>query len=121
MVKFAEQVNLTEHEEAELLAEYLDQLQATEKITLFSHIPNETFTRNWGTRMRNKREGVRKGVPDYIIITDTKCLFLELKRRKGSNITQEQVQWNMHLQGKQTSAYIAKGFDEAVKYITDNL
>lgn len=115
------EITLTEHEEAVLFAEFLDKLQDMGKITLFSHIPHETFTKNWGTKRRNRLEGVKRGVPDYIIITDKKVLFVELKRKKKSNVSEDQKVWNEHLQFKQTAAYIARGFDEAVSFVNDNL
>jgi hypothetical protein len=107
----------TEHEEAVLLTEYLTLFQNKGEVELFSHIPNETFTKNWGTKTKNKQEGVRKGVPDYIIVTKEKVIFIELKRIKGSSTSPEQIEWNVKLQGKTTDAYIARGFEEARKYL----
>lgn len=112
---------LTEHEEAKLFAEFLNVLQTTGRINLYSHIANGAFTRNWGTKTKNKQEGVRKGVPDYIIVTERFVLFVELKRLKGSKIYIEQQQWVDGLQGKTSKAFIAKGFDQAVEFITNNL
>lgn len=107
----------TETQDQIALVKYLELLKAQGKILLFSHVPQETYTKSWGVKMMNKKKGVRKGVPDLIIITDTTVLFLELKRLKGGSISPEQKQWNTHLHNKQTQAHIAKGFDQAKKII----
>lgn len=103
----------TEHDEAVLLTQYLDILAAQGKILLFSHIPHETFTRSWSAKRKNTQEGVRPGVPDYVIITATSVIFLELKRIKGGKLSLEQKRWLNHLPGKQTVTIYAQGFDEA--------
>ena len=53
----------TEYQEACVLADY-----CRIKGYLFSHIPHETFTKSWGTKMKNKRQEENKRVPDYIIV-----------------------------------------------------
>ncbi len=111
----------TEHDEAVALAQYLEILQKQGRIELYSHLPHETFTRNWGTRMRNKREGVKKGVPDYIIVTKEKVLFIELKRIKRSATSQEQDQWLFALNDKRTVSGVSLGFEQARKVIENNL
>ena len=110
-----------EHDEAVPLAEYLDILKKQGRIELFSHIPNETYTKSWNTKRKNKAEGVRAGVPDYIIVTKTKVLFLELKRVKGSTVSSEQREWFDKLGGKETVSAIAKGFDEAKEFVEGEL
>ena len=102
----------TEHDEAIALADYL-----TAKGYLFSHIPQETFTKSWGTKMRNKREGVHKGVPDYIIIIRTKTCFIELKRTKGGVVSPEQQLWIDALNDCGCPSIIARGADEAIDFI----
>ena len=54
------------------------------------HMPQETFTKNWGTKMKNKAEGVRKGVSDYLIYITAErskydkalLLWVELKKQR---------------------------------------
>ena len=111
----------TESQEAETLAQYLLLMQRTGKILLYSHIPNETYTQSWSTKKRNKREGVTKGVPDYIIVTDKKVLFIELKRPKGSVTSFEQKEWIDNLSGKKTQAVVCKGWNTAKEFIEENL
>ena len=54
----------------------------------FTHIPNENvfsfMNRNMAVRLgaKQKRCGVRKGLPDYIILTPRGSLFVEMKEPK---------------------------------------
>lgn len=107
----------TEHEEAVILTEYLNLLQTRGHIVLFSHIPHETFTRSWNTKRKNKAEGVHKGVPDYLIITKTKIVFLELKRSKGGRVSEEQAKWLLALSLRGALVSICNGFSEAKQFI----
>ena len=102
-----------EHDECIALVAYLDILIKQGKIIAYTHIPQETYTKNFGTMMRNKREGVKKGIPDYLIITKSKILFLEMKRAKGGTISPEQKEWLEKLKDKKTLSGVAKGFGEA--------
>lgn len=112
---------LTEHQEAVTLARYLDVLQLTGKIFLYSHVPNETFTKYWSVKTKNKQEGVHIGVPDYIIVTSGKVLFIELKRTKGSVTSDEQINWLTALEGKEIVTYLAHGADDAIKFVEEQL
>lgn len=110
----------TEHDEAVLLKQYLDNLVMQKKVVCYSHIPQETFTKSWGTKMRNKLEGVNKGVPDYIIVLpDEQMIWIELKRTKGGVVSQEQKNWINALKWSdgRSNAKVCKGFDEAKEYI----
>ncbi len=113
----------TEHDEAVTLKEYLDILMIQKRIICYSHIPQETFTKNWGTKMRNKNEGVHAGVPDYIIVTPRKILFLELKRKKGGVVSMEQKFWIQALNSvdSHTTAAVCLGFDQAKEFIEENV
>ena len=103
----------TEHAEAVLLVQYLEELKSEGKVVLYSHVPQETFTKSWATKARNKQEGVRKGVPDYIIVTQAELIFIELKRTKGSVTSPEQKEWIQALNKAGVFAFIAKGFEDA--------
>lgn len=107
----------TEHEEAVALADYL-----TLRGWRFSHIPQETFTKFWGTKIKNKQEGVHRGVPDYILFVPIKngkeqLVFVELKRKKGSVTSPEQKEWINALNSCGCPSKICKGADEAIAYI----
>ena len=114
-------MNPTESEEARALARYLLILQRMGKLLLYSHIPHETYTTSWAVKRRNVLEGVRMGVPDYIVIIGNKVLFIELKRLKGGTVSAEQKEWITHLQGKETEARVCKGFDQAKAFIDEHL
>lgn len=131
----------TEYEEQCLLVDYLEL-----KHLKFSKIAQETFTRSWGTVIKNKRSGVRKGVPDLLIIiperktgkkihitpllggglTDEilcpKLLFLEMKRKKGGKVSPEQDSWLLEL-GKipHVVTAVCYGFEEAKLVIDQEL
>lgn len=113
----AKNTTLTEYEEAKVFAQYLDL-----KRLLFTHIAQETFTKNWGTKMKNKMMGVRKGFPDYAIIANKQLLFVELKRKKGGKVSPEQKKWIEELNGIiGVVAIVANGADEAIKFVEDHL
>lgn len=91
------------------------------KVVCYSHIPQETFTKNWGTKRKNKDEGVHTGVPDYIIVTPYNLVFIELKRKKGGTVSQEQKDWILALNSiyddESVKARVCKGFDEAKAFL----
>lgn len=108
---------LSEDQEAANLAEWLFWQQHLGTVELYSHIPHETYTTSWRAKRKNKVLGVNPGVPDYVIITPTAVLFVELKRVKNSTTSIEQEEWVKRLSGKVTDATVAKGFEEAKRFI----
>jgi len=107
----------TEYDECVVLAEYLEI-----KGLKYSHIPNETFTKSWGTKMKNKRQGVKRGVPDYMIIVKSVLIFIEMKRKKGGRTSKEQKEWMEALNKCDcVSAYVCEGADEAIEVINKYL
>jgi hypothetical protein len=60
---------------------------------VFTHIPNETFTKSWNQKRKNQREGVAAGVPDYLILTKKGIVFIEMKRIAKSRVSDEQKAW----------------------------
>lgn len=110
-----------EHDEAIVLKEYLDILVTQGKIVCYSHIPQETFTKSWGIKRKNKQEGVHVGVPDYIVVTSQKTMFVELKRKKGGAASPEQKVWIEALNEAGSPSAICLGFDQAKEFIDRNL
>ena len=114
----------TEQEEQELLVEWLEY-----KKIKFSALPLDTYTEHWAVRNKNKRIGVRPGVPDLMIIipanfkkvfpdTLPKLVFIEMKRTKGGVLSDNQLDWLVELgQCYGVIAFSAKGFEEARKAI----
>ena len=113
------------HEEDDItiqVAQYCEVLLLKKKITAFSHIPQETFTRSWSVKNKNKAMGVRSGVPDMLIVYPHTVLFLELKRLKGGVVSDSQKHWIESLEKtKKVHARVARGFNEAKKTIDDLL
>lgn len=115
-----ELIPLEDHE-CFTLTEYLDRMKASGKIAVYTHTANETYTKSWKQKSRNKRMGVRPGIPDYIIVTDSKVLFVEMKRVKGGTVTGYQRKWIKELNGKQCEAVVCRGFDEAREFIEKHI
>lgn len=107
-------MNPTEAQEAATLVAYL-QIKGYK----FHHSPNETGHTPEAKRraIRMKREGTSKGFPDYIILLDRCIVAIELKRRKGSVTTKEQIDWIDAFKARGVYATIAKGADSAIQFI----
>lgn len=118
MKKEATQIDLgTEYNESVALVEYLELLKAQGKVRMYSHIPNETYTTSWNQKFKNKKMGVNRGFPDYIILTHEKMVVIELKRRKGGKTSKEQQEWITEFQRLGIQAGVCNGFDEAIEFL----
>jgi hypothetical protein len=91
---------------------YLEKLQKQGVKILFSATAQSTFTKSFGIMAKNKALGVRRGVPDLLIIINDTLVFVELKRRTGGTVSQEQKDWNKALNDAGEYAYICKGSDK---------
>lgn len=103
-----------EQQEAETLAAYL----RTHKIK-FTHIPNETGSDQHARAraMRMKRAGVSKGFPDYLVFANNHRIAIELKRKKGSRTSPEQLEWLRELANYGFNAAVCHGANEAIEFI----
>lgn len=110
---------ITEYEECKLLVGYLELLKMQGKVVVFSHTANETYTKSWKQKRKNKEMGVRSGVPDYIIVTPKKVLFIEMKRTKGGVISDTQKKWVSALEATKTACKVCYGFDEAKLFLDE--
>jgi hypothetical protein len=82
--EFGEQTKL-----AALLAKYLDP-----ESTFWTSLENKPISRVSG--MFQKRRGVRSGLPDVLVISRGKPIFVELKSRRGvASKTQKQIRLEM--------------------------
>lgn len=117
--RMSKNITLTEDQECYLLKEYLDILMKQGKVFLYTHLAQETFTKNFGTKMKNKRMGVYPGFPDYCILLPSIIVFIEMKRRKGGKLTDAQQEWIIELNNYNdcVHAFVCYGFDEAKKLI----
>lgn len=111
--------NLSPLEDAECKAfvQYLEILQAQGHDIIFSHMANETFTKSWKTKNRNKAMGVRSGLPDYIIIINGLVVWLEMKRKTGGVISVTQKEWIERLESAAQVVHVARGLDEAIEVV----
>lgn len=84
---------------------------------LFSKLSQETPTTP-ETAAKNRAEGVRRGVPDYLIVhrRTRRVLFIELKREQGGRVSAEQQVWLMALGRK---AHVALGWRDA-RHLIEN-
>ncbi len=91
----------------------------------FTAIPNSTFTKSWKTRMKNKRDGLRPGLLDLLIVLPKKLLFIEMKKTEGGVVSAPQKGWIEalnNIDGKVVvEAVVCKGAEEAIKKIDDEL
>lgn len=92
----------------------------------FTHIANERKTSiQHGAKL--KKLGVRKGIPDYMIVLpneniekESRLLFIEMKRavKSFSSVTKEQHDWNVALDNcRGTGAFICYGANESIELI----
>lgn len=95
---------------------------------LFSATAQSTWTTSWNQKRKNYETGLRKGVPDLIVIipaeksADDKpyLLFIEMKRIKGSVISPEQHIWIDSINSilaDDVAAFVAYGADEAIRIV----
>lgn len=85
----------------------------------FTHVPQETFTKSWGIKMKNKRMGVKSGIPDYIVITPKGLVFVEMKRLSGGVVSETQKEWITALnECKGVQAGVCKGASEAIAFVS---
>lgn len=108
---------ISEQQLQEQVVQYMQILQATTKhFIMFTKIPNETFTRSWSQKRKNKREGLNGGLPDLFIIINNKSLWIELKvgYKKPS---QNQKKWHEALKAAGHDVYVAYSLKECKEII----
>lgn len=124
----------TEDEDCKALVQWMEL-----KRLRFSHIPQETFTKSWKVKARNKAMGVKPGIPDYIVHLPAKVstqtgetdsparlLFIEMKRKgldnQPSRTSPEQRAWLAMLnEVPYVCAVVCYGYDQAVAAIEAEL
>lgn len=86
----------------------------------FTAIPNSTFTTSWGQKIKNKKLGLRAGLPDLLIITPLGLVFVEMKRLKGGSLKPDQKEWIEALNELSgVEAKMCRGAEEAINYIKE--
>lgn len=108
-------------------ARFVDWLEA--QGLLFSATAQSTYTTSWNQKRLNHSTGLRKGVPDILVIIPieraidgvARLIFVEMKRVKGGVVSKEQKEWVQALRSinsNQIGAFVARGADEAIDAIS---
>lgn len=107
----------SEDEEQIEFIRYLD----TRSELKYSAIPNNTYSPHMSVKVKNKKLGLRAGLPDLLVaIPDVGIAFVEMKRIKGgvvSEVQKEWIEWLNRCPG--TEARVCKGWREAVAFIEE--
>lgn len=114
-----------EQEQAYLFQWAMLMTQQFPELALLHHCPNGG-ARSLTEAVRFKRTGVKKGVPDLFLPVARSGyhgLFIELKRKQGGRLSEEQAQWLKDLTEQGYKAIVCKGgesaCDEIYKYLTE--
>ena len=84
----------------------------------FTAIPNHTYNPHRSQQHKNRVLGLRRGLPDLLVIAHGHLVFIEMKCRRGSSTSPEQKEWIKALnEVDNVEAIIAKGADEAIDYL----
>jgi hypothetical protein len=85
----------------------------------FTAVPNETGSSMEARRraIRLKRQGVRKGFPDLIIIVNDQLIIAEMKRKHGGTVSKEQREWVEALKKAGIPTEVCRGAKEAIEFI----
>lgn len=110
-----------ESNEQQTLFEWAKRMEGKwSELKLLYHIPNEG-KRSQRTGARMKAEGIKSGVPDICLPVargEHHGLYIELKRRRNSKVTKEQLDWIADLVAQGYVAAVCRGCDEAISLIT---
>lgn len=91
------------------------------ELALMYHIPNGG-SRNKVEAARLKAQGVKKGVPDVFLPVPRggyHGLYIEMKRQKGSVVSQEQKEYIAALRAQGYRVEVCKGFHAAADVIEE--
>lgn len=107
-------MDLSEDQEQQLLVQYCD-LKGYKRF----RVPNETFTRSWNQKRKNKMLGVSAGVPDLFVIVNGQLCAIEMKRKKNSSTSMVQKEWIEALNESGIPARVCKGHEQAIEFIEE--
>jgi len=82
-------------------------------------VPNETYTKSWSQKAKNKALGVSPGVCDlFVAIPKVGLIGIEMKRTKNSVTSDAQTQWIEILNSLPgVQAFITYGHKEAISVV----
>lgn len=114
-------IHPTEDQEQKVLVEWL---RATMPPETWFHVPNQRMAKPQYMR-KLKSMGVQPGVPDILIIRPFQekllgyrvGMAIELKRRKGGQVSEAQARWIDSLNFHKWHAFVACGAQEAIDEI----
>lgn len=114
----------TESDEQKLLFEWIEWAKVKyPELALCYHVVNEG-RRSYATGRRMVAEGLRKGVPDICLPVPNMrytALYIELKRKNGGRLSNEQRGWIDALNRVGNLAVVCHGFEEARDTILEYL
>lgn len=114
----------TEGEEQATLFHWADMVKGKyPELQLLFHIPNGGERRK-SEAARMKAEGVKAGVPDLFLPVarvNYHGLFIEMKRRKGGRVSDEQREWIGNLLANGYAVEVCRGWEEAKDAIENYL
>lgn len=123
--------NPTEDQEQEAFVQWL-------RLKGYPHfrVPNETYTKSWSQKAKNKKLGVSSGVPDLFIavpfppphliiahkdrddeVRNKTLVAIEMKRKKGGTTSANQKKWIKTLNEAGIQTVVCKGCDAAIEFI----
>ncbi len=84
-------------------------------------VPNETFTKSWAQKNKNKALGVSAGICDlFVAIEGVGLLGIEMKRLRGSVTSEAQKEWIRILNTiPGIEARVCKGAGVAIAFIEE--
>lgn len=82
-------------------------------------VPNETYTKSWAQKRKNKRLGVQAGIPDLFVLVAGRVIGIEMKRQKGGIVTKEQRKWIAQLSEYGIETRVCRGYLEAKEFIRE--
>lgn len=131
MPNLADIDNPTEDQEQEAFVQWL-------RLKGYPHfrVPNETYTRSWSQKAKNKKLGVSSGVPDLFVavpfppphliiahkdrddeVRNKTLVAIEMKRKKGGVTLENQKKWIKTLNEAGVQTVVCKGCDAAIEFI----
>lgn len=85
--------------------------------------PNETYTKSWAQKNKNKALGVSAGIPDlFVVLEGVGLVGIEMKRQRGGVVSPAQKEWITILNKlPNVEVHVTKGCDEAIAVIESYL
>lgn len=123
--------NPTEDQEQEAFVQWL-------RLKGYPHfrVPNETYTKSFKQKAKNKALGVSSGVPDLFVavpfppphliiahkdrddeVRNKTLVAIEMKRKKGGVTSENQKKWIKTLNEAGIQTVVCKGCDAAIEFI----